>query len=63
MFFIKRKVEQKMHKCNVTCFCALQIKYFGVYYDAKDSEMSGTSDERNGNQKYSGEVVFVGLKG
>lgn len=27
------------------------------------TEMSGTSGERNGNQKCSGEVVFIGLKG
>lgn len=29
----------------------------------KTLETSGSSTERNGNQKYSGEMVFIGLKG
>lgn len=29
----------------------------------KESEVSGTSGERNGNQKYNGKIVFLGLKG
>lgn len=30
----------------------------GVYYSAKESEVSGISGERNGNQKYNGKMVF-----